>query len=106
MISFELPSLPSDWTYKDVLDFNVRYVSLDETYERLQFIEHKDGVDVFRDTEKDDNVYIGRPFGAGDELRMSYDFLAKGFERVKPYLPLIQENLTRKTTNPKKAEGT
>ena len=87
------PAMPTGWRLEDSQKTRMRYFQLDGIEQKLQFLEEKNGVEVYRDTETGDTVHIGRPFGGGDGVRMSYDFFRKGLTLVSPYLPLVQDNM-------------
>jgi hypothetical protein len=87
------PAMPSGWSLADSQKTRMRYFKLDGIEQRLQFVEARDNIEVYRDTETGETVHIGRPFGGGDGVRMSYDFLKKGLNLVNPYLPLVLDNM-------------
>ena len=87
------PAMPAGWRLEDSQKTRMRYFQLDGIEQKLQFLEDKNGVEVYRDTETGDTVHIGRPFGGGDEVRMSYDFFKTGLKLVESYLPLVLDNM-------------
>jgi hypothetical protein len=88
-----------DWNLEDSLRMRVRYIPLEEASERLEFIGHKDDVDTLLDKKTGEKINIGRPFGGGYELSMSYDFFEKGVELVEPYLFYMLSNSTLEDPN-------
>jgi len=86
-------AMPSGWSLADSQKTRMRYYQLDGIEQKLQFVEAKDGLEVYRDTETGETFHIGRPFGGGDGVLMSYDFFRKGLNLVSPYLPLVLDNM-------------
>lgn len=78
-------AMPEDWVLSDMFCLGTEYIPINERYNRLQFVEHKDGIEVFMDNLVCEKIHIGRPLGGGDQLLMSRDFSNKGFELVKHY---------------------
>ena len=56
-------AVPDGWAYEGSLSANVGYVDAENASDRLQFLRHEDGVDVYRDTKTGEEVYVGRGLG-------------------------------------------
>lgn len=52
---------PDGWKYEESLSANFGYAEADS--DRLEFLRHEDGVDVYRDTVTGEEVYVGRSSG-------------------------------------------
>ncbi len=52
---------PDGWTYEDSLSANFKFVENEEMQEKLKFLRHEDGTDVYVDRSTGKEVYIGRP---------------------------------------------
>lgn len=57
---------PGWWTYEGSLSENPGFVDDEAMDERVEFLRHEDGIDVFRDRATGKEVYMGRPAFAGD----------------------------------------
>ena len=62
-------AMPSAWSLADSQKTRMRYFQLDGIEQKLQFVEARDGLEVYRDTETGEILHIGRPFGGGDGVR-------------------------------------
>lgn len=51
---------PDGWTYEESLSADFGYVDAESASDRLEFLRHEEGVDVYRDTETGEEVYVGR----------------------------------------------
>jgi len=89
---FDDLTMPSGWSLADSQKIRMRYFQLDGIEQKLQFVEARDGLETYRDAETGEIIHIGRPFGGGDGLRMSYDFFKKGLNLVSPYLTLVHSD--------------
>jgi len=94
--------MPAGWTLMDSQKSRMRYFQLADIQQRLQFVEDNAGVEVYRDTDTGETVHLGRPFGGGDSVLMSYAFFKKGLSLVEPYLPLVIDNMNPKDTDTEK----
>ena len=54
-------STPDGWTYEDSLSANFKFLENDEMQEKLIFLRHEDGTDVYLDLSTGKEVYVGRP---------------------------------------------
>jgi len=52
---------PDGWTYEDSLSANFKFVENEEMQEKLKFLRHEDGADVYLDRSTGKEVYVGRP---------------------------------------------
>lgn len=52
---------PDGWTYDDSLSANFKFVGNDEMNEKLEFLRHENGNDVYLDLSTGKEVYVGRP---------------------------------------------
>lgn len=52
---------PDGWTYDDSLSANFKFVENDKMGEKLKFLRHENGTDVYLDQSTGKEVYIGRP---------------------------------------------
>ena len=50
---------PDGWTYDDSLSANFKFVENGES-EKLKFLRHEDGTDVYLDLSRGKEVYVGR----------------------------------------------
>lgn len=53
-------STPEGWCYENSLSANFNYVANEEMKEKLKFLRHNDGLDVYLDLSTGKEVYIGR----------------------------------------------
>lgn len=51
---------PDGWAYEDSLSARFGQTETDSTSERLEFLRHEDGADVYRDKETGDEVFVER----------------------------------------------
>jgi len=51
---------PEDWSYEESLSARFGQTETDSTAERLEFLHHEDGTDVYRDTETGEEVSVDR----------------------------------------------
>lgn len=58
---------PDGWTYEESLSANFIRTEEASRSERLEFLRHEDGLDVYRDKETGREVYTGRPGGQTDD---------------------------------------
>ena len=59
--ALDLPLAITDgWTYDDSLSANFKFVGNDEISEKLKFLRHEDGTDVYLDLSRGKEVYVGR----------------------------------------------
>jgi hypothetical protein len=58
----QLLMTPDGWTYEDSLSANFKFTEAESVPDRLEFLRHEDGVDVYRDKETGEEVYTGRTF--------------------------------------------
>lgn len=56
---------PDGWTYEESLSANFKFTDAESVPDRLEFLRHEGGVDVYRDKETGEEVYVGR--SSGDE---------------------------------------
>jgi hypothetical protein len=56
----EVLMTPDDWAYEDSLSEDFGFVETESVPDRLEFLHHEDGVDVYRDPETGEKVYVGR----------------------------------------------
>lgn len=52
---------PEGWTYEDSLSANFKFAGNDEMDEKLEFLRHENGLDVYLDLSTGKEVYLGRP---------------------------------------------
>lgn len=52
---------PDGWTYKDSLSANFKFVENEERQEKLKFLRHENGTDVYLDRSTGKEAYVGRP---------------------------------------------
>lgn len=52
---------PDGWTYENSLSANFKFVENEEMQEKLKFLRHEDGTDVYLDRSTGEEVYVGRP---------------------------------------------
>ena len=52
---------PDGWTYDDSLSANFKFVENKEMQEKLKFLRHENGTDVYLDRSTGKEVYVGRP---------------------------------------------
>ncbi len=52
---------PDGWTYQDSLSANFKFVENEEMQEKLKFLRHEDGTDVYLDLSTEKEVYVHRP---------------------------------------------
>ena len=52
--------MPDGWTYENSLSSHFTFVDSDSLPERMKFIRHDNGVDVYRDLNTEKEVYAGR----------------------------------------------
>lgn len=51
---------PEGWTYEDSLSARFGQTETESTSERLEFLRHEDGTDIYRDTETGEEVSVDR----------------------------------------------
>jgi len=57
----EMPlATPDGWTYDHSLSANFKFVGNGERSEKLKFLRHEDGTDVYLDLSRGKEVYVGR----------------------------------------------
>ena len=57
----EMPlATPDGWTYDDSLSANFKFVGNDEMGEKLKFLRHENGLDVYLDLSRGKEIYVGR----------------------------------------------
>jgi hypothetical protein len=54
------PAIPDGWTYEDSLSANFQFVGTEEFDEKLKFLRHEKGADVYLDLSTGKEVYVGR----------------------------------------------
>jgi tetratricopeptide (TPR) repeat protein len=81
-------SVPVGWRLENSLSKQFQFVPTEQVFQKLQFLRHEKGLDVFLDKETGEIVYMGRPFGQAHELT-SDAYLEKGAELVNPYIILV-----------------
>ena len=81
-------AMPEGWNLNNSLNAYEEYIPIEERYSKLQFVEYKDGIEVFLYNVLDEKIYSGRPFGGGNEVLMSHDFREKGLELLNSYLSI------------------
>ena len=53
---------PEGWTYDDSLSANfIKFAEIEEMEEKLKFLRHKNGMDVYLNRSTGEEVYVGRP---------------------------------------------
>ena len=52
---------PDGWYYEDSLSANFKFVKNEEMQEKLKFLRHENGTDVYLDRSTGKDVYVGRP---------------------------------------------
>jgi len=52
---------PDGWTYEESLSANFKFVENDEMDEKVKFLRHEEGTDVYLDPSTGKEVYVGRP---------------------------------------------
>lgn len=52
---------PDGWTYEESLSANFKFVENEDMQEKLNFLRHEDGTDVYLDRSTGKEVYVGRP---------------------------------------------
>lgn len=59
----QLLMTPDGWTYEESLSANFTFTDTESVPDRLEFLRHEDGVDVYRDKETGEEVYVRRSSG-------------------------------------------
>jgi hypothetical protein len=54
-------AIPDGWTYEDSLSADIQFVANEEIDEKLNFLRHEDGMDVYRNLSTGQEVFVGRP---------------------------------------------
>ena len=52
---------PNDWVYENSLSINFKFIQNDEIKEKVKFLRHEDGRDVYLDFSTGKEVFVGRP---------------------------------------------
>lgn len=52
---------PDGWTYDDSLSANFKFAEIEEIEEKLKFMRHENGMDVYLNRSTGEEVYVGRP---------------------------------------------
>lgn len=58
---------PDDWTYENSLSQHFGHTETESSSERLEFLRHEDGTDVYRDPETGEEVHVGRTTDRSNE---------------------------------------
>ena len=81
-------AVPVGWQFENSLSAQFTFVSNEEASERMEFLRHENGVDVFFDKQAGKEVYLGRL--KNDEGMTSVEeFFERGTELIKPYVFLV-----------------
>jgi hypothetical protein len=51
---------PAGWTYEDSLSAGFQFVANEEMDEKLKFLRHEDGMDVYQNLSTGKEVFVGR----------------------------------------------
>lgn len=95
-------AVPAGWKLEDSLSTQFKVVTEGEVNQKLEFLRHEEGVDVFLDKETGNTVYVGRPLGITYEVTQSNEIFRKAVELVSPYI--FPSDVTPENPYPEKVQ--
>lgn len=81
-------AVPSGWKLEDSLSVQFNFVSNEEKSERMEFLRHENGVDVFLDKQTGKTVYMGR-LKDDEGMTSAEEYFDRGVALIKPYIFLV-----------------
>lgn len=81
-------AVPSGWQFENSLSAQFTYIPNEEASERVEFLRHENGVDVFLDKQTGEEVYMGR-LKDDEGMTNVEQFFNRGVELIKPYIFLV-----------------